>query len=104
MKLLAAALALSTAATLEAFQVTRPGKTALSAYSSTRLFLDSTRELGSNHDGDRRAFLLAAAASASASFLAVGLPIPSYAASKVDYKAVSSDIADLIKKNPDWGE
>lgn len=51
---------------------------------------------------NRRAFLLsgplAAATVASLSFVP-----PSFAAATVDYKAVASDIAAMVKDNPDWG-
>ena len=51
---------------------------------------------------DRRGFLFAATA-ASAS-LWNGFPQPAAAAaSTVDYKAVSADIAELVKNNPNWG-
>jgi hypothetical protein len=47
---------------------------------------------------DRRSFFFTAAAAS----LAVALPKEAFAAS-VDYKAVSADIASLVKSEPDWG-
>jgi hypothetical protein len=34
---------------------------------------------------------------------ALGLPWPAHAATSPDYKAVSADIVELIRKTPDWG-
>lgn len=48
---------------------------------------------------DRRDFVVSSIATASA--LLIGRQ-PAFAA-EVDYKAVSSDIANLVKNNPDWG-
>jgi Peroxidase len=55
---------------------------------------------------DRRAFLSAAVASAVGGAIVQPLLFPSAsyaAAGSVDYKAVSADIAALVKANPDWG-
>lgn len=60
---------------------------------STQLFSTPENSL------DRRAFIWSGVA---ASLAMTTSPLPSVAAG-VDYKAVASDLSDLIKKNPDWG-
>src|SRR3569623_934483 len=55
---------------------------------------------------DRRAFLVATVTGATASVLSSTLKVaPARAddASLVNYQEVSADIAELIRKNPDWG-
>jgi hypothetical protein len=64
-------------------------------YSHLQAFKSAEEALASN---DRRAFLWSTVAAS----LAVALPFPANAAG-VDYKAVATDIADMIKKEPDWG-
>ena len=54
------------------------------------------------HD-TRRSFLQTCAMGTVASMLFQPPPAAHAAASSVDYKAVASDIAELVKKNPDWG-
>jgi len=108
MTVLAALLLVATTVCLlgfaEAFQVGRSSTGIVST--TTRPLLgaaSSTAEVADEKEcGDRRKFLVGAAAS----FLgATTLPFahvqPSNAASSVDYKAVSADVADLIKKNPE---
>lgn len=94
MKFLAAFAA--SLATIEAFQVAH-----LSGTAKTRTSLPANRVDDENTSAaaDRRAFLLGAAAATVASFSTFAQP--SYAASGVDYKAVSADIAELVKKNPE---
>jgi hypothetical protein len=67
----------------------------------------STRPTSALHDGSeynddgRRAFVVSSMAAAAASFLMPSMP--AYAEGRVDYKAVATDIMDLVKKNRDWG-
>lgn len=73
--------------------------------SSSRRPLDTT-SLSAHADAEvvgteRRAFLLGTLGAASVSLM--GLVPQKANAVGVDYKAVSRDIADLIKKEPDWG-
>ena len=49
---------------------------------------------------DRRSFLVAASGVTAATLLSPTLPA---SADEVDYKAVASDIMDLVKKDPDKG-
>jgi cytochrome c peroxidase len=52
----------------------------------------------------RRAFLTAAGAAATLTGLAWSRPRAALAAdASVDYRAVAADVADLIRKDPDWG-
>ena len=60
---------------------------------STQLFSTPENSL------DRRAFIWSGVAT---SLALTTSPLPSVAAG-VDYKAVASDISDLVKTNPDWG-
>jgi Peroxidase len=90
----------STLASAWAFQLpvtTRSGTTTASTL--TRLSLAPE---------DRRAFLSAAVASAVGGTIVQPLILPTVAhadsgAASVDYKAVSADIAALVKANPNWG-
>lgn len=64
--------------------------------SHLQAFKSSEEPMASN---DRRAFLWSTVAAS----LAVTLPFPANAAGVVDYKAVATDIAAMIKKEPDRG-
>jgi len=72
---------------------TRPTKTCLfSGQSSNEVAAEN-----------RRSFLSAAVMAAGAAVTASSwYPLQALAAD-VDYKAVSNDIAELVRKNPDWG-
>jgi hypothetical protein len=52
-------------------------------------------------DDARRTFVATSMAAAASLF--VPQTPPALAAGSVDYKAVASDIMDLVQKNPDWG-
>jgi len=75
------------------------------------LALNDVKEdrMDSLHVSDRRAFFwTSVAASLAVTIPIVQSPLPpvvsaAHAATTTDYKAVASDIADLFKKNPDWG-
>ncbi|CAB9525067.1 c peroxidase, mitochondrial [Seminavis robusta] len=54
----------------------------------------------SSSDDARRAFMATGAVGA---FSLMMPNLPAHAADGVDYKAVASDIMDLVKANPDWG-
>jgi catalase (peroxidase I) len=69
--------------------------------SQTRLFSQAKDETTtSTSTTNRRAFVLSSLTAAVVSF---NLPASVQAAGSIDYKAVSADIADLIKQNPDSG-
>lgn len=76
-----------------AFQPAATTTTASTRATTTRLFAAPD---------DRRAFLVAVVATALGGSTVLAGPSPSLAAS-VDYKAVSADVAALVKANPDWG-
>jgi catalase (peroxidase I) len=78
------------------------------ATGSSRCRLDSTPTANENHHAvtvtsDRRAFVLSSFAAATSLAVNLSFPSPSHAAASVDYKAVSADIASMIKKDPDRG-
>jgi catalase (peroxidase I) len=70
--------------------------------------LDSTPTANENHHAvtvtsDRRAFVLSSLTAATSLAINLNFPSPSQAADNVDYKAVSADIASMIKKDPKRG-
>lgn len=97
MKLLLLALALASSS---AFSVTKT--TTRHAKTTTTTTKTALSALLNNNDNssDRRGFLLSTLTAAAAAL--AYHPQPALAAA-VDYKAVSNDIAALIKANPDWG-
>jgi hypothetical protein len=52
---------------------------------------------------DRRAFVLVALVAATSLTVNLNFPAPAQATDSVDYKAVSRDIASMIKKDPNRG-
>jgi catalase (peroxidase I) len=70
--------------------------------------LDSTPTANENQHpvtvtSDRRAFVLSSFAAATSLAVNLNFPAPAQAANSVDYKAVSGDIAAMIKKDPSRG-
>lgn len=74
---------------------------ALPAFASAFIVAPAQRTSTQLFANDRRNFLATGIATGVAA--AFTSPPPALAADGVDYKAVASDIADLIKKNPDQG-
>lgn len=73
------------------------------ALQSSSLYRDDDDDMEESSTTNRRAFL-----GSSLAILVAGAAHPSFAdeeaaAAPLDYKAVAADIADLVKKNPDWG-
>lgn len=67
-------------------------------------------EVYAQNENSRRTFVTGSVAATIASLgwpynlvHAEDSPVAAAASSSVDYKAVASDIMDLVKKNPDWG-
>jgi catalase (peroxidase I) len=68
--------------------------------------LDSTPMANENHlavTNDRRAFVLSSFAAATSLAVNLNFPAPALAAETVDYKAVSADIAAMIKEDANRG-
>jgi hypothetical protein len=70
--------------------------------------LDSTPKANENHHAvavtnDGRAFVLSSFVAATSLAVNLNFPAPAQAADSVDYKAVSRDIASMIKEDPDRG-
>lgn len=74
---------------------------ALPAFASAFIVAPAQQTSTQLFANDRRNFLATGIATGVAA--AFTSPPPALAADGVDYKAVASDIADLIKKNPDQG-
>jgi hypothetical protein len=93
----------------QAFQLSflvPPNKPVAKGKSSCRL--DSTPKANENHHAatmtnDRRAFVLSSLVAATSLTVNLNFPAPAQATDSVDYKAVSRDIASMIKKDPNRG-
>lgn len=81
-----------------------PSSQSRCSVSRQRTFLAATSDAACEPIFHRRAFLSTGMAAVAAAIVTAttDLPRPAFA-DGVDYKAVSNDIADLIKANPDWG-
>jgi catalase (peroxidase I) len=94
----------------QAFQFSSlvPKKPVASAGTSSSCRLDSTPKANENHHAvtvtnDRRAFVLSSFVAATSLAVNLNFPAPAQAADSVDYKAVSRDIASMIKEDPNRG-
>lgn len=83
-----------------AFQV---GPSSSCSCRASSLALTAIRKDESLQDDSRRAFVTTGTATALSFLLLPQTPSVAHAEGGVDYKAVASDVMDLVKKNPDWG-
>jgi catalase (peroxidase I) len=92
----------------EAFQFSSLVPKPVASTGSSSCRLDSTPKANENHHAvtvtnDRRAFVLSSFVAATSLAVNLNFPAPAQAADSVDYKAVSRDIASMIKEDPNRG-